>query len=125
MIYNSPPFTHRSIKVIHLKGRAPWVIFPDDPSLQSHRLVPPRSPGGRVGARPAGEVRDRAARCAVVLEGAEESPRDESPPTYKVRKISIQFRLGVGAEQNIWKLGRSIPTTYLGRHFSPVGAPPK
>jgi hypothetical protein len=85
-----------------------------DPSLRSHRLVPPRSPGGRVGARPAGEVCDRAARRAVVLEGAKESPWDESPPTYEVRKISVNSVWVLVQNRIFWKLGRSKGlTTYL------------
>ena len=39
-----------SIKVIHLKGRAPWVIFPDEllgsfSSIASSRASPEESPG--------------------------------------------------------------------------------
>ena len=40
-------------------------------------------------------------------------PAGREPANIQSEKDLIQFRLGVGAEQNIWKLGRSIPTTYL------------
>ena len=130
MIYNSPPVTHRSIKVIHLKGRAPWVIFPDEllgsfSSIASSRASPEsrgtrRGTASRRSLRSGGTARGRTRRSQRIPVGRE-------PTNIRSEKDLSQFRLGFGAEQNILEIRKVKRTYYLPivpRHFSPVGAPP-